>query len=327
MSPLSILRESIRAVPAVKYALGIAGIVSAIAIIGSLGLDYRVTVVGTVLMFFLMTTLVVFARLSALAAPDLRIPALVFTWFSLLLVMAVGVALFISVFFKWPIDLGRWLEAQTKPPSPYTGDATKLPDPDKSSPPVSRQRNPTASAPGFQPVKPATKEPPPPAVDYGKLFEQIEGRWQSQEKSKREIFYSPGALGRCLAEISARSLVTISELERHSGRMKGTFENAVRVVALFTPPGGVIPEEVPRENCRKSSVGDPDVDEVEVRGKGLLTVEPQDNDRRMRVVLTVTHCERSGQTCPAAEFGEKSMDAELLAAGVLKIADRVYRRP
>jgi hypothetical protein len=328
MNPLSILRESIRAVPAVKYALGIAGIVSAVAIIGSFGLDYRVTVVGTVLMFFLMATLVVFARLSALAAPDLRVPALVFTWFSLLLVMAVGAALFSSVFFQWPIDLGRWLDGSTKAVFPRSADTREVPRGDPQPQSVPRGQDPAVTTTAPEAVKPAAKKQPvPPAMDFGKIFEQIRGQWQSNQKSEREIFYSPGALGRCVAVIHVRSVVTINELEGSTGRMNGDFENAVRITARFTPPGGMVPDEVPREGCRKSTVGDPDADEVVIRGKGLLAIEPQGNAREMRVVLTVTDCERGGRTCSAEEFGEKSMDAERLGSGVLKIGDNVYRRP
>jgi hypothetical protein len=109
ITPLELLRESIKAVPAVKYALGVAGIASAIAIVRTLNLDYRVATLGTIVMLLLMTTLIVFARLTSLASPDFRLPALVFTWFSLLLVIAISVAMFTSVFFRWPLNLQNWV--------------------------------------------------------------------------------------------------------------------------------------------------------------------------------------------------------------------------
>jgi len=48
LNPITVLGEAIRAVPAVKYALGIAGIVSAIAIVtGGFRIDLRIAVFGT----------------------------------------------------------------------------------------------------------------------------------------------------------------------------------------------------------------------------------------------------------------------------------------
>ena len=44
--PMSFLREAIKAVPAVKYALGVGGVVSVIAILGSFGISNRVAVIG-----------------------------------------------------------------------------------------------------------------------------------------------------------------------------------------------------------------------------------------------------------------------------------------
>jgi len=127
ITPLSILRESIKAVPAVKYALGLAGLASVIAIIRSLNVDYRVAVIGTVVMLLLMTSLVIFARLSSLTSPDFRLPALVFTWFSLFLVIAIAFSMFLSVFFRWPIDLQDWIK-----PSVATPNAQILNAPEKS---------------------------------------------------------------------------------------------------------------------------------------------------------------------------------------------------
>jgi hypothetical protein len=117
-TPASILRESIQAVPAVKYALGLAGLASVIAIIRSFGLGYHVAVIGTVIMLLLMTLLVIFARLSSLAGPDFRLPALVFTWFSLTLVIAISLSMFLSVFFRWPVDLQNWIRPETSVSAP-----------------------------------------------------------------------------------------------------------------------------------------------------------------------------------------------------------------
>ena len=118
---MTVLREAIRAVPAVKYALGIAGIVSAIAIVtGGFRIDPRIAVFGTVIMFVLMTVLVLFARLSTTPHHALGIAVIVLVWFSLLLTMFTATGLFTSVFFHWPLDL-RWLLSDDHNPNPNSG--------------------------------------------------------------------------------------------------------------------------------------------------------------------------------------------------------------
>lgn len=108
-SPIDFLREAIKAVPAVKYALGVGGIVASVALIYSFKLDPRVAFVGTLVILILMGVLVIFARMVALAGPRLFLPAIVFTWFVLLLFMATCLSLFSSVFFQKPLNLGHWL--------------------------------------------------------------------------------------------------------------------------------------------------------------------------------------------------------------------------
>ncbi len=109
ITPIEFLREAIKAVPAVKYALGVGGIVGAIAIVYSFRIDPRVAVIGTVAMLVLMGTLVIFARMASLASAQMFLPALVFTWFVLLLFMALSLSLFTSVFYQKPLDLAYWL--------------------------------------------------------------------------------------------------------------------------------------------------------------------------------------------------------------------------
>jgi hypothetical protein len=109
MTAISFLREAIRAVPVVKWALGVGGIIAVIAIVHSFQIDARVAVIGTIIMLVFMSVLVVFARVSALANGAMVPPALIFTWFTLLVFMAMTVSLFTSVFFQIPIDLKFWL--------------------------------------------------------------------------------------------------------------------------------------------------------------------------------------------------------------------------
>lgn len=104
-NPFRILKDAIKQVPALKYALGVAGIAAAAALIKSVLNDFRVAVFGITVMVVLMTVLVIFAKLTAIASKDFKLPALILMWFSLLLVLAVSSFLFTSTFFNWPIKL------------------------------------------------------------------------------------------------------------------------------------------------------------------------------------------------------------------------------
>lgn len=104
--PLAIIREAIRAVPAVKYALGIGGIIAVIALVFSLQIDLKVAIFGTVVMLVLMGVLVIFAKMASMRSLRFFVgPIRVFTWFVLVLFMMVAFSLFTSVFFKIPVDL------------------------------------------------------------------------------------------------------------------------------------------------------------------------------------------------------------------------------
>jgi hypothetical protein len=111
--PISFLRKAIRAVPAVKWAVAVGGIMAVIAIVQSFRIDARLAVVGTAIMFIFMSVMVVFARASSLDNKTIARPALVFTWFALLLFMATTTLIFTSVFFQQPIDLRGWIAGGT----------------------------------------------------------------------------------------------------------------------------------------------------------------------------------------------------------------------
>jgi hypothetical protein len=115
--PLAILREAIKAVPAVKYALGVAGVASAVALIASLGVSPRVSVIGTLVMLLLMVLLVIFARLSSMPSSVFKFPAIAMTWFSLFMMIVVSGLLVSCVFFRQPLDLSAWLDSAKSPDS------------------------------------------------------------------------------------------------------------------------------------------------------------------------------------------------------------------
>jgi hypothetical protein len=105
MQPFKVLTEAVKAVPAVKYALGIGGLIAVIAIVKGFGIDYRVAVFGAVIMLVLMTMLVIFAKLAAKRESVFHWPAIILTWFALILIIATAIALFTSVFWGRPLEL------------------------------------------------------------------------------------------------------------------------------------------------------------------------------------------------------------------------------
>jgi hypothetical protein len=114
-SPPSLLKQAIKAVPAVKWALGVGGIIALIAIVSSFGIGFKVAILGSVVMFVLMAMLVVFGSLAGQKSSSFHMPALVFTWFSLILVMATASALFIAVFWGNPEEIRMRLGIQSAP--------------------------------------------------------------------------------------------------------------------------------------------------------------------------------------------------------------------
>jgi hypothetical protein len=116
LAPIPVLRDAIKAVPAVKWALGVGGVLAVVALVYMFKLDARVAFVGLVVLFCFMGVLVVFARASTLRSGAIFWPAMAFTWFALIMFMATTVSLFTSVFFSMPRDLREWLTARPLAP-------------------------------------------------------------------------------------------------------------------------------------------------------------------------------------------------------------------
>jgi hypothetical protein len=115
LQPFTILKQAIRAVPAVKYALGVAGIVSTVAIIKAFGISMQVAVIGFVITLVLMVTLVVFAKMTTTASQHFFTPVLVLMWSFLCLTIITAFFLLSSVFFRWPVDLHNWISPSGQP--------------------------------------------------------------------------------------------------------------------------------------------------------------------------------------------------------------------
>ena len=116
--PLKLLREATRAVPAVRYALGLAGIMAALALGTALLRTPRAAVMGSLVMLALMVLLLVFAKAAAMSAGLVRGPALVMTWGIVTLFILASTLTVTSVFFDRPkpfSDLVAELDGSSTP--------------------------------------------------------------------------------------------------------------------------------------------------------------------------------------------------------------------
>lgn len=102
---LRIVRESIKAVPAMKYALAVAGLLAVVALVGAFKVSPQMAVLGALVTLVLMVAMVVFARLTTTAPRHFFLPAQIMMWAFLGLTIATACLLFTSAFFQWPRGL------------------------------------------------------------------------------------------------------------------------------------------------------------------------------------------------------------------------------
>jgi len=128
-TPFGLLKVAIDAVPAVKYALGVAGIVSALALVKGLFANLTAALVGTGGMLVLMVLLVVFARTSRLGPNTLRLPSLVLAWATLTLFVGSLLLSVTCAFFGWPKEFGVLMEEVLKesPDALFLGRDSEMP--------------------------------------------------------------------------------------------------------------------------------------------------------------------------------------------------------
>jgi len=101
---LDILRQGIREVPAVRYALGVAGIGAAAAIVYAIFQQkVEIAIFGTAIMLAFMVVLLVFAALSRLPVGNIKYPALLLLWVTIGCFCAAIALLTTSFFFMYPL--------------------------------------------------------------------------------------------------------------------------------------------------------------------------------------------------------------------------------
>lgn len=99
---LHLVKEAIRAVPAVRFALGVAGVIAAFSLVIAFVGSPKAALFAFGLMLGLMTLLLLFALVARTAGAYLHRPALFLVW-SVTLLFVVSSALTVtSVFFDWP---------------------------------------------------------------------------------------------------------------------------------------------------------------------------------------------------------------------------------
>ena len=131
---LKILRESIKAVPAMKYALAVAGILAVVAMVGAFKISPSMAVFGAVITLVLMVAMVIFARLTTTASRHFFLPVTIMMWAFLVITVATAFLLFTSAFFQWPrglreligppvaaVPAGPTVRAAAGPKSPGSG--------------------------------------------------------------------------------------------------------------------------------------------------------------------------------------------------------------
>jgi hypothetical protein len=113
--PLAIINRAISVVPAVKYALGVAGVGAGAAIIYGLLTNlqnpwvWALAGIVTLAMILFMVLLFVFAKLVELGGPAVQLAGLVFMWFVLVLTMCTCSLAFTSFFSQWRMALPQAL--------------------------------------------------------------------------------------------------------------------------------------------------------------------------------------------------------------------------
>ena len=103
VDPIRLLREAIRAVPALKFALAVAGLGAVVAIV--LGFERKplVAIFGALIVLGLMFIVLVFSRFATAGTQSNSGPATVLVWFYTIGIILATTLFISSYFFQWPL--------------------------------------------------------------------------------------------------------------------------------------------------------------------------------------------------------------------------------
>jgi hypothetical protein len=117
-TPTGLIGGAIKAVPAVKYALGVGGIAAVVAIVAGFKISLAVAVFGVIVMLALMFVLVIFSKFSQSASESFKSLSLVLAWTFVFLTISAATLLVTSFFWNWPRPLGTYIGQSVPPPFP-----------------------------------------------------------------------------------------------------------------------------------------------------------------------------------------------------------------
>jgi hypothetical protein len=118
-SPLSILSRSIEAVPAVRYALGIAGIAAAVSIITTFANGYsHATLISIALTIIGMFVIYLFSLLVSSKSPSIHLAGLVMMWGVIMFVLIFMAFTTTSAAVGWPCNWALFLNFHSSCESP-----------------------------------------------------------------------------------------------------------------------------------------------------------------------------------------------------------------
>jgi hypothetical protein len=100
--PLRILKQAIKAVPAVRFALGIVGVAAGASLIRTYFSSTRDSAYATAAMLVLMLLLWIFSQLVRISPKSLKYPVLTLAWAIFVVAACLPFAIISSVCFDWP---------------------------------------------------------------------------------------------------------------------------------------------------------------------------------------------------------------------------------
>jgi hypothetical protein len=118
MNPSTVLREAIKAVPSLKFALGVAALGAVVAIVLGFKVRPEIAIFGALIVLGLMFVLVVFSRFAGQADNSAFVaPAMLLAWFYTLAVIIATTLCMTSYFLHRPLDFRPYPNGST----PSTG--------------------------------------------------------------------------------------------------------------------------------------------------------------------------------------------------------------
>lgn len=119
ISKIKILKEAIKAVPIMKYALAVLGLASVVAIIHGFGIDFDTVIVRCVIILVVMFLLILIAffakQVKKTKEKWAKILVQVVVWAFGIMTIAVCALFISSYFFKWPLSLSQSKQPVEKP--------------------------------------------------------------------------------------------------------------------------------------------------------------------------------------------------------------------